>query len=143
MAGVPFHYVDLRTFAYPTEDDDAVAGALETVIPAETPIDRTPSESHHGAPILVLSARVETAEDVRASLDRLRELPDDEYDRVLAELDERIDEDCTLYLSLSKQAAAEGELRLGEGITLRAKVEAYPANQPAAVENARDELAQR
>lgn len=140
MSEVPFHYVEVRAFSYATEDDDLVAGALRTVLPEDVELEGAYSESHHGAPILVLSARVENADAVRSVLDSLADLPDEEWDRVLAELDERIDEDCNLFVSLSKQAAADGAVELGDGITLRAKVEAYPAKQPAAVENAREAL---
>jgi len=140
MSGVPFHYVELRTFVYPTEDEDVVAGALRTLLPEDVEVEGVVTESHHGAPILVLSARVETAEEVRAVLERLWELPEADRQQVLAELDERIDDDCDLYLTLSKQAAAEGDVELGEGITLRSRVEAYPAKHDAAVENAREAL---
>jgi len=44
-------------------------------------------------------------------------------------------------MRLDKQAAFQDEIRLGSGITLRAKVEAYPAKHEAAVENAREALA--
>jgi RNA binding exosome subunit len=142
MSAVPLHYVELRTFAYATEDDDLVAGALRTFLPEDVELEGAYSESHHGAPILVLSARVETTDAIRHVLDRLADLPADEWERVRAELDERIDEDCNLFVSLSKQAAAAGEVRLGDGITLRGKVEAYPAKQPAAVENASEAFAE-
>jgi RNA binding exosome subunit len=59
---------------------------------------------------------------------------------VIAELDERVDENCSLFLRLDKQAAFGGDVRLGEGITLRSKVEAYPAKRETAVENAREAL---
>jgi hypothetical protein len=140
MAGVPFHYVDLRTFSYATEDDAAVERALRTFLPEEPELEGVVTEGHHGDPILVLSVRLENADDVRAVLDRLSALSTAEHDRLLAELDERVDEDCSLFVSFDKQAAARGEVALGEGIQLRAKVEAYPAKQPAAVENAREAL---
>jgi RNA binding exosome subunit len=137
---VPFHYVDLRAFCYATEDDRQVEDALRTFLPEEFDVERTESEGYHGDRILVLSTRVENAGDVRHVLSRLARL--DEIDRVLEELDERVDENCSLFLRLDKQAAARGEVRLGEGITLRGKVEAYPAKKEAAVENARDGLAE-
>jgi RNA binding exosome subunit len=139
MASVPFHYIDLRAFCYETEDDKRVEGALRTFLPEEFEIERTQSEGHHGDRILVLSARVENADDVRHVLDKLRELPD--LDDVRDELDERVDDNCSFFVSLDKQDAFRGEVSLGEGITLRAKVEAYPAKKDAAVENAREALA--
>ena len=75
---------------------------------------------------------------MRVVLDRLAEL--DAIDRVLEELDERVDDNCSFFLRLDKQAAFNGLVRLGEGITLRAKVEAYPAKHEKAVANAREAI---
>ncbi|UWG50348.1 Exosome subunit, RNA binding protein with dsRBD fold [Halalkaliarchaeum sp. AArc-CO] len=138
MASVPFHYVDLRTFCYATEDEKRVEEALRTFLPEEFEIDRVENEGHHGDRIVVLSARVENADEIRHVLARLASLS--EIDRVIDQLDQRVDENCSLFLRLDKQAAFGGDVRLGEGITLRAKVEAYPAKKPNAVANAREVL---
>jgi RNA binding exosome subunit len=135
---LPFHYVDLRTFCYETEDEQRVERALRHFLPDEFDIERSETEGHHGDRIVVLSARVENADDVRHALDRLRDGAD--VERVRSELDERIDDNCSLFIHLDKQAASRGETRLGEGISLRAKVEAYPAKKDAAVQNAREAL---
>jgi RNA binding exosome subunit len=134
MSSVPFHYVDVRAFCYVTEDEQRVEEALGQVLPEEFELDRAESEGHYGDPILVLSARVESEAGMEAVLDGLRALPDEERARLQAELDERVDDDCSFFVSLDKQAAARGEMRLGEGISLRAKVEAYPAKRESAIE---------
>jgi len=138
MASVPFHYIDLRSFCYATEDEKRVEGALRTFLPEEFEVERATSEGHHGDRIVVLSTRVERADEMRHVLDRLSDL--DTASQLAAELDDRVDENCSLFLRLDKQAAFNGEVRLGEGITFRAKVEAYPAKKAQAVENAREAL---
>ena len=140
MPRVPFHYIDLRTFCYATEDEKRVEDALRAFLPDEFELDRTENTGHHDDRIVVLSARVETADEMRHILDRLAEL--DEIDRILDELDERVDDNCSFFLRLDKQAAFKNEVDLGAGITLRAKVEAYPAKHEAAVENAREAIEQ-
>ena len=140
MPRVPFHYIDLRTFCYATEDEKRVEEAIRAFLPEEFDLDRMENTGHHGDRIVVLSARVETADGMRHVLDRLAEL--DAIDRVMAELDERVDDNCSFFMRLDKQAAFQDEIRLGDGITLRAKVEAYPAKHEAAVENAREALEQ-
>ena len=140
MPRVPFHYIDLRTFCYATEDEKRVEDALRAFLPEEFELDRMENTGHHGDRIVVLSARVETADEMRYILDRLAEL--DDIDRILAELDERVDDNCSFFLRLDKQAAFKNTIALGKGITLRAKVEAYPANHDAAVENAREAIEQ-
>ena len=138
MARVPFHYVDLRTFSYATEDDRRVEDALRTFLPEEFAVDRDTVEGHNGDRICTLSTRVENADDVRHVLSRLADLA--EIDRVLSELDDRVDDNCSLFLRLDKQDAFGGRVSLGEGLTLRAKVEAYPADRENAVENAHEVL---
>jgi len=136
MAAVPLHYVDLRAFCYATEEERRVAAALQTLLPEDTELERAESEGHHGDRIVVLSARVERADEMRHVLDRLAEL--DDIDQVVEELDERVDDNCAFFLTLDKQAAFNGEIRRGDGITFRSKVEAYPAKREKAVANARD-----
>ncbi|WP_435318561.1 RNA-binding protein [Haloarchaeobius sp. TZWSO28] len=138
MPKVPFHYVDLRAFCYATEDEKRVEDALRYYLPEEFEVERMVNEGHHGDRIVVLSARVENADDVRHVLARVAEL--DDIESVIGELDDRVTDNCELFLRLDKQAAFSGETELGEGITFRAKVEAYPAKKEAAVKNARETL---
>ncbi|WP_281193401.1 RNA-binding protein [Halorubrum sp. F4] len=138
MPAVPFHYVDLRAFSYATEDEKRVEQALRALLPEDVDLDRVENVGHHGDRIVVLSARIERADGMRHVLDRIAEL--DDLDRVLDELDQRVDDNCALFMRLDKQAAFRDEVRLGPGITVRAKVEAYPAKKEAAVENARETL---
>lgn len=138
MARVPFHYVDLRAFSYATEDEKRVNEALGTFLPDEFEVQRAVNQGHHGDRIVILSARVDTADEMRTVLSRLADLTG--IETVLEQLDERVTEDCELFVRLNKQAAFNGQVQLGEGLTLRAKVEAYPANKAAAVTNARETL---
>ena len=140
MTDVPFHYVDLRAFCYATEDEARVERALRTLLPEEFAIDRAASEGHHGDRIVVLSARAENADDVRHVLDRLADL---DLDRVREELDDRVNDNCALFMRLDKQAAYKERIERGEGLELRGKIEAYPAKREAAVENAADALEAR
>ncbi|WP_135663030.1 RNA-binding protein [Halorhabdus rudnickae] len=140
MASVPFHYVDLRTFCYATEDEARVEDALRTFLPEDAPVERVETEGHHGDRILVLSTRLERADEVRHVLSKVASLEADERERLLGELDERVDENCSFFLTLSKQAAFEGRVERGDGITLRGKVEAYPAEKDRAIEHVRETL---
>jgi len=138
MPSIPFHYVDVRTFAYATEDEKRVEQALRHFLPEDVEVERTTSEGHHGDRIDILSARIENADDVRYALSRLANLPD--LGGLVDELDDRVTEHTEFFLHLDKQAAFRGETARGEGITFRAKVEAYPAKREKAVENARETL---
>ncbi|MDX1748090.1 MAG: RNA-binding protein [Halobacteriales archaeon] len=135
MGSIPIHYVDVRAFCFATEDDARVESALRTLLPEDQVLTRETSQGHHGDRIVVLSARIENADGIRATVDRIRGI--DEIDRVRAELDRRVDDDCALFIRFDKQAAFQGRVRLGEGILVRVKIEAYPARREAAIDNAR------
>ena len=138
MASVPFHYLDLRAFCYVTEEEKRVEEALRRFLPDDFELDRTSSEGHYGDRILVLSARVENADDVRTVLAALEELSTEEGEQLKSELEERVDENCSFFLTLDKQAAFRGDVTLGDGITIRGKVEAYPAKKEHAIDNLED-----
>ena len=140
MSSIPLHYIDLRAFCYDTEDENRVEDALRLFLPDEFEIDRARSEGHYGDRILVLSARVEKADEVRTVLDALGDLGDEEVARIERELDERVDENCSFFLTLDKQAAYRGVVQLGDGITFRSKIEAYPAKKEHALDNVEDVL---
>ena len=138
MSAVPFHYVDLRTFCYATEDEKRVETALRTFLPEDTEIERNVTEGHHGDRILILSVRLERADNVRYVLSKLTELGS--FDRLIDELEDRIDENCAFFIQLDKQASYKGGVELGDGLMLRGKVEAYPAEKERAIETASDAL---
>jgi RNA binding exosome subunit len=135
---VEFHYVDLRAFCYATEDQDRVEDALRHYLPEDYPVEHETNEGHHGDEIVVLSARVDNADDVRTVMDRV--LKAGESERIIEEIEDRVDEDCSFHLRLDKQAAYDAESVFGDGLHLRAKVEAYPAKRQNAVEAVRRSL---
>ncbi|MGM0372211.1 MAG: RNA-binding protein [Halobacteriota archaeon] len=136
--GLPFHYVDLRAFCYETEAEDRVRSALRTLLPPDAEIESSAGEGHHGDRIVVLSARLERTDEIEHVFERLRDGVNMAV--LLDELGDRLDDNNAFYVTLDKQAAARGEVTRGDGITLRAKVEAYPANRENALENAREAL---
>lgn len=137
-----FHYVDLRAFCYATEDEDSVERVLRYYLPEDYPVERETSEGHHGDEIVVLSARVENADDVRHVMGRVLDAGEKERERIVDEIEDRVDDDCSFHLRLDKQEAYSGDSALGDGIHLSAKVEAYPAKRENAVEAVRRSLSE-
>ncbi|MFB6133842.1 MAG: RNA-binding protein [Halanaeroarchaeum sp.] len=132
---VPLHYVDLRAFSYGTEDDDRVERALRELLPEDAAIERAVSTGHHGDRIVVMSARVERADQMRHVFDRLRQAA--LLEEIAESIGDRVNENNALFVHLDKQVAYRGEVRLGTGISLRAKIEAYPATREKALDNVR------
>lgn len=139
MSAPPVHYVDVRAFCYATEVAERVEAALRAVHPGldgpgEVTIERTSTEGHFGHPIDVLEARLSTADQVGTVFARLH--AHGVLDRLAAELPERLTGDNELFVRVDKQTAyTDDRLVPGEGIELRAKVEAYPAKRAIAREN--------
>lgn len=131
VSAVPFHYIDLQAFCYATEDDKRVLDALQAILPADTTVERSESEGHHGDRIIVFASRLERADDIRYVLSKLSQIEDP--DRLRQELEQRIDDECAFYLQLDKQEAYQGNIRLGTGLLVRGKIEAYPAKREIAL----------
>lgn len=148
MASPPVHRIDLRAFRYATEVPERVEAALAVVIPeltdAETGPDltRTRSEGHYGHPIDVYEASLEDDRAMASLFDRLAD--GDALERIVADLDDRVTEDCEMFIRLDKQRAyAEDRLHLGDGIEVRIKLEAYPATPDRAIANLTAYLTER
>jgi RNA binding exosome subunit len=137
---VEFHYIDLRAFCYATEKEDRVERALRHYLPEDCNVERETSEGHHGDEIVVVSARVENADEVRHVMNRVLDAGEGERERLVSEIEDRVDDDCSFHLRLDKQEAYSGVSELGDGLHLRAKVEAYPAKREKAVEAVRRSL---
>lgn len=137
---VPFHYIDLRAFCFATEVESRVETAIRTFLPDSFEIDQEVTTGYHGDEIRVLSTRVENNDDMREVFAHVLDL--DNVTSVRDEVGERVDENCSFYLQFDKQAAYTGEVRLGRGVMLRAKVEVYPANQDKAIDVVKEALIQ-
>lgn len=126
------HYILFRTQSHATEDVERVREALGHVLPEGTPVDALETEGYFGNPITILTARLEKKAAV-AYLDFLkRRLPAVDREALVTELPQRVDEECFFWLRLSKQDAFLGDVRITyaeDAISLRSKLEAYPARQ--------------
>jgi hypothetical protein len=128
------HYILFRTQAHATEDVSRVREALAHVLPADTAIDAVETEGYFGNKITIFSSRLEK-KGAESYIDFLRErLPEADRGQLVAELPERVDEDCNFFLRLSKQDAYLDAVRITyaeDAISLRARLAAYPAKYEA------------
>lgn len=144
MSSPPVHHIDVRAFRYATEVPDRVIDALRVIYPSfdepdEPTLERSVTEGHYGNQIEVYSLSLTRADEFRTVFEQLRRHGDLQV--VLDELDERMTDECDLFLRFDKQHAyTDGRLDLGRGIEMRIRVEAYPAKREAAMENIHDYL---
>jgi len=135
-----FHSVDLRAYCHATEEAARVEKALR-ILCLEASIDTEATEGHHGNPIVMLKCRLQKDDAINAFWRRVKDAG--LLEKILDNLDERIDEDAVLHLRFNKQKAYEGSLELAKNddvIVARAKIAAHPAKKSVAARIAREYL---
>jgi len=132
----PFHWLRVETFIYATEDETRVTEAFASVA-GDGEYNAYDSESEHGNRMTVLQALMSHRKEQEAVFTRLGP-------QIAMELhqkaEERIDDDCVLYLRLDKQKAVCGEFapaHHGDVISVTGKVASNPARAEIAAANLR------
>jgi RNA binding exosome subunit len=143
------HHVRITTFIQATEDEDKVLDAIATFIPEDIDdddvyFDVNETKGYFGNPIKVVNTEIKRSRAVRAFLKNLKELLTDEDKRyILEHLDEKVDEEGTLYLRFNKQKAYLGEVELDEGadvVQVRIKVKAFPMKKETVAKDVKEWL---
>ena len=147
--GIRAHHVRLTTFIQATEDEDKVLEAIGTFIPEEIDdediiFDVEETKGFFGNPIKVVNVEIKRSRAVRAFLKHFKELLSEEDKRyILENLDEKVDEEGTLYVRFNKQRAYLGEAEVDEGgdtVPVRIKVKAFPMRKETVVKAVREWL---
>ena len=149
MAKLRAHHVRLTTFIQATEDEDKVLDAIATFIPEEIDeddiiFDIDETKGFFGNPIKVVNVEIKRSKAVRTFLDYFKELLSEDDKRYIIEnLDEKVDDEGTLYVRFNKQKAYLGDVEIDEGpdvIQVRIKVKAFPMRKEAVVKAVREWL---
>jgi hypothetical protein len=110
--------VEVSTFAHATEDEDKVEKAMKNLLPEENRdlwITRKTLKGYHGDPITIVTGKIRTKKGATGVLRRVvQELSSLDQQRLLDELEERLDDGGNLYIRLDKQNAYLGKVRLLE-----------------------------
>lgn len=149
MAKLKAHHVRLTTFIQATEDEDKVLDAIATFIPEEIDeddiiFDIDETKGFFGNPIKVVNVEIKRSKAVRQFLGHFKKLLSEEDKRYIIEnLDEKVDDEGTLYVRFNKQKAYLGDVEIDEGadvIQVRIKVKAFPMRKEAVVKAVREWL---
>ena len=110
--------VEISTFSHATEDEDRVEDAITNLLPEENRdlwLTRKTLKGYHGDPITIVTGKIRTKKGATGVLQRVvQELSSLDQQRILDELEERLDEGGNLYIRLDKQKAYLGKVRLLE-----------------------------
>jgi RNA-binding protein len=147
---VKIHHITIRVFC-DRGGVDELREILSRLLPKGAQVEETvlEPESDGGVfknELVQLLARLTRQADIREFGSKVL-LGLDDYDRrmVLERIGEHVDDDCSLYLRLSKSEAAAGSIVLEyrDPIHVTFKLAVYPAKREAAVEAARELIDER
>ena len=110
--------VEISAFSHATEDEDKVEKATKNLLPEENRdlwLNRKTLKGYHGDPITIVTGKIRTKKGATGILRRVvQELSSLDQQRLLDELEERLDDGGNLYIRLDKQNAYLGKVRLLE-----------------------------
>ena len=132
MASV-FHWIKVKTICYATEDEDLLCRMTSGISGIEE-LDIDVSEGLHGNPITVIDATLNKNKQYAVLFENLGE---DIVSQILENIEDKVDDDCILYVRLDKQKAVCGEFRIAHGgdvVSVTAKIMSHPARKEVAVE---------
>ncbi|MGD2200681.1 MAG: RNA-binding domain-containing protein [Candidatus Bathyarchaeota archaeon] len=135
--------VEFTVFTHATEDEDKVERALRNVIPEGTPNVRFKSQTFSGYfkdSITLITATIkrrEAAEVLNSTITNLNTL---DRERLLDELNERVDDSSNLYIRLDKQKAYQRRLVMEETDPIRIKFRFYPPHGTDSIDYVRSVL---
>ena len=141
MASV-FHWVKVKAVCYATEDEDLIHDVMMELIGTDDDecFDVDISEGLHGNPITVIDANLTHNKEYERLF---RNIGEETLRTVLEEIEQRVDDDCVMYMRLDKQKAVGGVYELshsGDVISITAKIVSHPAKKEVAVKNAKEFL---
>lgn len=128
--------VELSTIAHATEDEDKVERAVRNLFPEgirEVSLKRQKLSGHHKDPLTLISTRIKKRREAALMLRSIIALlPPLDRERLLEELEDRVDESGHLYLRIDKQKAFKGSGALHDVDPIRIKFSfRVPHKRPA------------
>ena len=134
--GAVFHWVKVRLFCYATEDEEKLHNVMRNISGTDD-FHAEMSDGHHGNAMTILTADIKNNNECAGLFKRLGK---DVIEGILNALEDRIDEDCTFYLRLDKQAAVSERYEIahhGDVVSITCKIASHPARKEIAANNMR------
>ncbi len=124
-----FHYLNFRAYSHATENEKNVEKALRFVSGTEK-IEKRKTKGYHGNPIVIMESAIKKSRDVKDFLSRLKKHL--LVEKILDELESRIDEDHNFYLRFDKQKAFFQKYELvkhDDVISVKGKIKCFPPDK--------------
>ncbi len=129
---VTFHWVRVQTFCYATEKRELLEETMTELLGTDE-FQEEISEGEHGNIMTILETRLTKQREFNSLF---KKLGPEICQWILDDIDNRIDEDCVLYMRLDKQKAVQGIYEVahhGDVVAITGKVQSHPARKDVAV----------
>jgi len=129
-----FHWLRIQIFCYATENEELIHDSMEELLGTDE-FECDVAESEHGNHLLIFRTELTKQKSFNTVFEKFgKEL----IDKILDNIEKKIDDDCVFYLRLDKQKLVEGVYKIahhGDVISLTGKVVSHPARKEIAVKN--------
>lgn len=128
-----FHYLRFRTYSHATENEKNVEKALRFVSGTDK-IEKRKTKGYHGNPIIIIEAEIKKSMEVKAFFSGLKK--HGLVEKILDELEDRIDENSNFYLRFDKQKAFFQKYELvkhDDVVSVKGKIKCFPPDKENAI----------
>ncbi len=140
-APLRFHWLRLRATSHGTEDPERVATAVGHVAGMDAEelakdLEQNTLPAHHGGQVTWIESKITRNRAIRDFVERLAQ-EESLRTAIVNSLDQRVDEEGTLFLRFAKQAAFLGHLELTSGedaVHARLRVQVHPGTREGAMQ---------
>ncbi len=123
---LPISEVDISCFSHATENEGKVLEAVRRILPEahieNIPFAKTKAEGHHGNPIVLFQARIKDKDMIKAFVEKFASNLSPLDKETLTQAIGKHIEKGSFYIRLDKQAAFEGEFKLGASDPIRVRL---------------------
>lgn len=131
------HNIRYRIFVYENENEDEVLQGLKNILPSAT-VERELAEGLLDDKIIILSGIIEKKRYLKDFANELLNLDKEQLDKLINDLDKKMDDKANLFLRFSKSDALDEVWTIvdsGDSIHLKVKIAAYPVKKENAIKN--------
>lgn len=139
---IMIHNIRFREFVYEDENLDELKQAIFNIFP-DAVIEVEEAEGLTENKILILSGVISKKRHTKDFINKLIALDKAVLDKLVDDLDKKVDESGNLFLRLSKEAACDDKIVIldsGDSIHLKIKIAAYPAKKEIAINKIREAI---
>lgn len=136
------HNIRFRVIVSEDESIEELTQAILNVLP-EAIIDSEDAEGILGNKITILSGLVSKKRFTKEFFNSLKELDNSTLEKLVLDLDKKVDDSGNLFLRLSKEDAILDKwtiLDSGDCIHLKVKIAAFPAKKEVAISKIKEEI---